>query len=205
MAVWRMIAHNSDPEPQLQAFLNLGFIAIGWSLIGDLRRSKPTSAAEMTQMIRDAYPDEQNCHLGGPSLWRFYETMAPGDLVILNHGNRRRAVMRVTGPYEYASQALATQTGGYHHRRTAEPVEYDPNTLWKECGSRVAPRENIRWTLTRCQGEQKNEEASASSQEEWDEFLKWADAPTWENLTAAMIAEEAREEEERNASPPRSR
>jgi predicted Mrr-cat superfamily restriction endonuclease len=150
MAVWRLIAHHADAESQLRAFRDLRYIAIGWSLIGDLGRIQPRSAAAITQMVRDRYPTEDNAHLGGPSLWRFYDEMQLADLVIVSDGNRRRAVMQVTGKYEFAPIAEAAQLGGYQHRRAADPVEADPDELWQKCGASVAAGENIRWTLARC-------------------------------------------------------
>ena len=52
MAVWRLIAHHADPDAQIQAFLDLGWIAIGWTRAGDLRQSCPASATEITQLIQ---------------------------------------------------------------------------------------------------------------------------------------------------------
>ncbi len=68
MAVWRLIAHHANPEAQIQAFLDLGWIAIGWSEVGDLRQIRPMSAAEITPLVQSAYPQLENAHLGGPSL-----------------------------------------------------------------------------------------------------------------------------------------
>jgi hypothetical protein len=150
LATWRLIAHHNDPEPQLQAFRNLGCIAIGWGAVGDLRLTCPANAAAITQMVRNAYPTLDNAHLGGPSLWRFFDEMQVEDLVIVSDGQRRRAVMRVTGPYIFTGQVQAAQVGGYPHRRTAVPVALDPDQLWAQCGADVAPGENVRWTLARC-------------------------------------------------------
>lgn len=99
-------------------------------------------------MVRDAYAELDNAHLGGPSLWRFYHEMSIGDLVILSDGRSRRVVMRVTGPYEWTQNSLPAP-GDYYHQRSAELSDEDPNGLWEHCG-REAQGENIRWTLLRC-------------------------------------------------------
>ena len=151
MAVWRLITHHADAEAQLQAFLGHGCIAIGWSGVGDLRTQGTTSAAEISPLVQAAYPDLKNANHGGPSLWRFYREVRPGDLVILNVGGRRRAVMRVAGDYGFASENEAGDTHGYRHRRAAEPVACDPEALWTGCGG-MAEGENIYWTLVRCAG-----------------------------------------------------
>jgi predicted Mrr-cat superfamily restriction endonuclease len=150
MATWRLIAHHTDADTQIKAFHDLGCIAIGWSLVGDLRLIGPESAAEITPRVRVAYPESNNAHLGGPSLWRFYEEMRPGDFVILGDGSRRRAVMRVSGEYEFVPTAEAVGTLGYRHRRAAETVMSDPEHVWERSGAALAEGENVRWTLARC-------------------------------------------------------
>jgi len=101
-------------------------------------------------MIRKKYPKARNAHLGGPSLWRFYDEMHVGDLVIVGDGQRRRLVMRVDGDYQWNSTVSSVPGDDYHHWRPALLVLEDPNKLWQQCGSRVASGESIRWTLARC-------------------------------------------------------
>lgn len=154
MAVWRLIAHHDpqDAEAQIQAFLDLGYIAIGWSRVGDLRPRRPADAAEITQLIQALYPGLDNGQLGGPSLWRLYAWVGVGDLVIVGDGNKRRAVMRVSGGYTFTHESRAGNLGGYSHRRRAEYVACDPEALWTACGAAFAAGENQRWTLARCEG-----------------------------------------------------
>jgi hypothetical protein len=150
MATWRLIAHHYDPDAQIRAFSRLGCVAIGWSGAGNLAQIAPASAAEITPLVRAAYPQIDNAHLGGPSLWRFYDEMAIDDLVIIGDGSRRRGIMRVTGPYTYTTAAQARAVGDYRHRRSAVVESADPNQLWASSNYSIAPQENIRWTLVRC-------------------------------------------------------
>ncbi len=152
MAVWRLIAHHAHPDAQIQAFLDLGWIAIGWSGVGDLRQIRPASGAAITPLVQAAYPQLDNAHLGGPSLWRFYIEMAVGDLVIVGDGTRRRAVVRVAGDYVFRPAPRDAVLRGYGHWRAAEYVACDPEALWAGCGSGLADGENARWTLARCAG-----------------------------------------------------
>jgi hypothetical protein len=99
-------------------------------------------------MVRNAYSDLNNAHLGGPSLWRFYNEMAVGDLVIVGDGRRRHIVMRVTGHYEWSRSSLPVP-GDYYHQRAAELSNDDADEVWARCGGE-AIGENIRWTVLRC-------------------------------------------------------
>lgn len=150
MNVWRLIAHHNDPEEAILWSQGTSRIAIGWGWIGDLRGTSPQDAAAIGSLIRKMRPDLHNAHLGGPSLWRFYSEMAIGDLVILSDGNKRRAVMCITGPYEWTDNWKPRLSGNYYHQRSARIVHEDPNELWERCGARAAKGESIRWTLTRC-------------------------------------------------------
>lgn len=152
MAVWRLIAHHEEPDAQLQAFLDLGWIAIGWTRAGDLRERSPASDGDIAQLILAANPESTNARLGGPSLWRFYAEVEVGDLVIVGGLNQRRAVMRVAGDYIFVPRPRAAVFRGYGHWRAAEYVACDPEALWAGCGSGFAAGENARWTLARCTG-----------------------------------------------------
>src|SRR5436309_1212195 len=101
MRTWRLIAHHQDPDSAISSFRDQGRIAIGWGRIGDLRASGVGTATDSTATIRDAYPELNNAHLGGPSLLRLYDEMRAGDLVIVSDGKRRRLVMRVEGEYQW--------------------------------------------------------------------------------------------------------
>jgi hypothetical protein len=78
MTVWRLVAHDEDVEEQLRWSLRTGRLAIGWGAIGDLRSYAPKSISEITKRISDAYPRATNAHLGGPSLWDFFQACPRG-------------------------------------------------------------------------------------------------------------------------------
>ena len=150
MNVWRLIAHHNEPEKAILWSQRRSQIAIGWGIIGDLRQSAPQDGTEIAAMIRQERPDLNNAHLGGPGLWRFYSEMAIGDLVILSDGKRRRAVMCVTGDYEWTDAPQPGLPGMYFHQRSVRRAEDDPNDLWERSGAGPARGESIRWTLVRC-------------------------------------------------------
>lgn len=152
MRTWRLIAHHQDPEAAISWFRDQRRIAIGWGRIGDLRASGARTAKDITAMIRDAYPELSNAHLGGPSLWRLYDGMRVGDLVIVSDGKRRRLVMRIEGEYQWDPRPSPVPPGDYRHWRPTVPVSEDPDKLWQRSGARVASGESIRWTLARCHG-----------------------------------------------------
>jgi len=148
--IWRLISHHQDAEKAILWCKEKSRIAIGWGKIGDLRQSAPQDASAITSLIQIVYPELNNANLGGPSLWRLYSEMAIGDLVILSDGNKRQAVMRVTGDYEWTDDRQHELSGSYYHQRSAETTQDEPDELWKHCGAKVAAGENIRWTLIRC-------------------------------------------------------
>jgi len=150
MRIWRLIAHHRDPDSAIAWFQNQGRITIGWSLIGDLRVSQPQTAKDISDMIHEKYPTQRNAQLGGPSLWRFYDEMRVGDLVIVSDGHRRRLVMEVDGDYQWDSTPSQVAGRDYQHWRGASVVLQNPDELWRQCGSGPASGENIRWTLARC-------------------------------------------------------
>ncbi len=154
MAVWRLITHHESPERQAHAFLDFGWIAIGWTSVGDLRKSRPTGPADISSCIREAHETSDGISHGGASLWRFYQDMNIGDLVILASAKNRFAVVRVSGDYTFVPEKRAEVLGGYTHRRAADFVDFDPDALWQACGARFAAGENSRWTLARCQGDE---------------------------------------------------
>lgn len=150
MRIWRLIGHHSDPDSAIERFRTHRGIAIGWGKVGDLRRARVAGPTEIAALIRQRYPRNRNAHLGGPSLWRFYDRMQTGDLVILGNGQHRRLVMRIDGEYSWNEDFSAVPGDDYHHLRPASVVLEDPDKLWHRCGSSVARGENARWTLARC-------------------------------------------------------
>ena len=142
MHVWRLIAHDKEPDTAINWFRASSRIAIGWGWTGDLRHLH--GPKEIRELIEQEYPTLNNAGHGGASLWRLYDRVRIGDLVIVSDGKRRRMVMRVTGDYQFAS-VPPPGLGDYLHQRPAEYVERDPDQLWTE----PAAGENIRWTLLR--------------------------------------------------------
>ncbi len=147
--VWRLIAHHIDPAAAIAWSRQNRRIAIGWGAIGSLSKCHVTSPSEIAELIRAAYPEITNAHLGGPSLWRLYDRMREGDLVILRGQAAIPAALEITGAYEWESGA-APLARDYQHQRRARVLQLNPHDLWQLAGSAVAPGENIRWTLARC-------------------------------------------------------
>jgi predicted Mrr-cat superfamily restriction endonuclease len=145
MQIWRLIAHHSNPADAVETFPQASKIAIGWSQVGDLNAHRPANAPEIAVLIKKSIPGIKNAALGGPSLWRFYHEMMPGDHVIVSDGQRRHYVMEVTGPYRFTEGEVV----GYGHWRSANKVPLDPEVLWRQCGRMPGKGESIRWTLCR--------------------------------------------------------
>lgn len=150
MALWKVIAHHDDPASAINRAVADGVIAVGWGRIGDLRQDPPTDSSAVTQRIRSVYPDHANAHLGGPSLWNLYAGMSVGDLVILRGGGETGRVLEITGDYRWVSPCDAI--GDYQHQRRAVATDDDPEELWVHAGREVAPGDNARWPVARCEG-----------------------------------------------------
>jgi hypothetical protein len=148
MNIWRLIAHHEEPDGAIEEMKKLSRIAIGWSSIGDLRKTNVAGSSDIAAMISKSYPTLENSHLGGPSLWNLYHVMQEGDLVILNAKGKRVCVFEVLGPYIYESGD--GQIKGYGHQRSACLTSINPEDLWNSSGSAVAEGQNIRWTLASC-------------------------------------------------------
>ena len=147
MTVWRLITHHLDPEALLTWAKSSGRIAVGWSVLGDLRQYG--SEKEMTQAVRET--GNPNWSVSGTQLASFRDRMRLGDLVILSTGRRRSVVMRVDGNYEFVEQPEGDDVA-YAHQRRAMRLDLDPDGVWSEAGG-VATDQNGRWTLLRCQYE----------------------------------------------------
>ena len=148
MGIWRLIAHHDDPRGAIEEMKQRNRIAIGWTAIGDLRKADVVGPSSIASLIAETYPELDNAHLGGPSLWNLYQNMAPGDLVILNAKSKRVCVFEVVGPYTYESGA--GEILGYSHQRGACLTGLDPEDLWSKSGSAVGRGQNMRWTLAGC-------------------------------------------------------
>jgi hypothetical protein len=145
MGIWRLIAHDEDPDGAIEEMKHRSRIAIGWTAIGDLRQTDVQSPSEITSLISAAYPNLKDAHLGGPSLWNFYRNVEPGDFVIVNGTRGRDCVFEVVGSYFYESENAKIK--GYRHQRQACLTDLNPEHLWSRP---VASGQNERWTLTGC-------------------------------------------------------
>ena len=101
MNIWRLIAHHEDPVAAIEEMKARNRIAVGWSLVKDLSRLAIARPSDISDLIRSSYPNLQNAHLGGPSLWNLFHKMQIGDLVILSARGARNSVFEVVGPYTY--------------------------------------------------------------------------------------------------------
>ncbi len=146
MNIWRLMAHDSAPSHiAFQTHVDRGYIAVGWTDIGDLRVHQPRSEEAVKALVKAWFDPVKNAD-GGPSVWRFYALMRRGDLVIEAGPGRRHGVFRVTGDYEYlpSEQMLL----GYAHARRVELTRIDPDLLWSACGKPAFARdENHHGTL----------------------------------------------------------
>lgn len=147
MNIWRLIAHHKEGKKAIELMTELSRIAIGWSDIGDLRKIHPNDASDIARAISKAYPNLDNAHLGGPSLWNLYSQMKEGDLVIVNANGKRECVFEIDGPYFYDDKQ---DIFGYSHQRLASLTSINPEKIWNTAGSSVEEGQNIRWTLAAC-------------------------------------------------------
>jgi hypothetical protein len=147
MNIWRLIAHHEHALESIELMKDLGCIAIGWSDIGDLMPIDPSDQSQITNLISSSYPNLDNAHLGGPSLFNLYKNMKEGDFVIVNAKGQRICVFEVTGPYEFNTEAPIL---GYMHQRSAVLTDISAEQLWQECSATVQGGQNIRWTLAGC-------------------------------------------------------
>jgi predicted Mrr-cat superfamily restriction endonuclease len=133
MNVWRLITHHKEKDSALFWSRQNGRIAIGWGAIGNIRDMGYDSADDITAAIRRKYPESNNPHLGGSSLWDFYAQMQKDDLVILSASRPRVLVVEVEGDYEWTEESPLE--GGYQHQRDVViRRDLSPDDLWRKAG-----------------------------------------------------------------------
>ena len=163
--VWRLVTHCFDPKFGLRWDRINNRIMIGWCAVGDLTQYQ---SEEEIQRVAE----ERNCNnLAGHCLWKFYHDIQIGDLVILSTGNggRRRAVMEVTGDYEYVELPDQSEPRVYAHQRKATPISVNPDDLWVEAGEMATGiGQTIYHTLIRCTNQVPLEEQSNREPPEQD-------------------------------------
>ena len=116
--------------------------------IGDIRDEGYESADDITEEIKTAYLDLDNSHLGGPSLWDFYEKSKKGDLVILSAEKSFVLVVEVDGDYEWTEESALE--GDYQHQRhVIIRRDLNPQEIWDKAGK--AARQNVHQTLIECE------------------------------------------------------
>ena len=145
MQIWKLIAHHEQPKEAFEAFCERGAIAIGWSDVGNLRKLQPDSASDISKEIQRVNPELNNAHLGGPSLWNFFQGVRPGDHVLVAGHGKRRGVFEILGDYTYVPDDRAVLE--YRHLRPAMLTAVEPEGLWAECGRGAAPGHAVRWTM----------------------------------------------------------
>ena len=152
--VWRLITHHADREGALSWTKQHGRIAIGWGTIGDLEEQDFQSADDIKDAIRQAFREgrhtTQNSGNGGPSLWDFWRTMQPGDLVILTGSRPREVVAQVEGPYEWRQDVpLPEVYKHYNYQRRVRITRLDPEAVWRAGGGGYVPGASVYRTLIR--------------------------------------------------------
>ncbi|MDX2936498.1 CBS domain-containing protein [Streptomyces ipomoeae] len=114
MRAWVVRAgENGERE---RAALDKGLLLAGWLGLGDL--SDTATRDDIRAAVAAAYPDEGPYTVGNwtGQLYRFVHEIQPGDFVVLPLKSWLVAVGRVTGDYEYRSEAA----DGMHHVRRVE-------------------------------------------------------------------------------------
>ncbi|MFB7630623.1 CBS domain-containing protein [Streptomyces sp. NPDC056149] len=114
MRAWVVRAgENGERE---QAALEEGMLLAGWLGLGDLTDS--ATRDDIKAAVAAAYPDEGPYTVGNwtGQLYRFVHEIQPGDLVALPLRSWLVAIGRVTGGYEYRSEAA----DGLRHVRRVE-------------------------------------------------------------------------------------
>jgi hypothetical protein len=157
MNIWRLIAHHEKPDEAIKMMKEKSRIAIGWTGLGDLSKSTPSSAQDINALIKASRKHQSTQSSGGPSLWNLYNEMQEGDFVIVNANGKRKCVFEVVGPYIYESGK--NRIYGYSHQRDAILTDLDANKLWKDSGSAVLQGQGPRWTLVACSKSKKAKDA----------------------------------------------
>jgi len=125
--VWK-VAPGSQAAFWSEALAD-GSIFIGWPKLGDLRQYE--TRAELRSAYDAAYEPAQEPTNNMDSIWRFYQEMKPGDIVIANKGWRElTGIGRVTGDYEYRP----ADGDDFPHLRAVKwivtsPVSFDENVF----------------------------------------------------------------------------
>ncbi len=145
MAVWRLVTHHLDQERLLKWSIDNSVIALGWTLIGDLREFK--NPREISLKAHKEYPTNRNWSVSGPQLWKFCHEVAVGDLVILASQGRRACVMDVVGDYTFDANAIDDRY--YGHQRKARLTQIDANELWRQSEG-MSEGQTRYWSLIKC-------------------------------------------------------
>ena len=145
MNIWRLVAHDKQPDEAIRIMKSTNRIAIGWTDIGDLNQVSPQNSTDITKLIQKSYRNITNANFGGPSLWNFYNEVNEGDFVILTSNSKRNCVFEIAGPYFFATSS--NDICGYLHQRIAYLTDIDPNLLWESANGEFKQGQNSRWAL----------------------------------------------------------
>lgn len=132
MTLWQLSAHHEFQDKALEKYSSLNKIAIGWAYSGDLRIIKPHDKYSIENAILKNVPDKENAAMGGESLWKFYNEMKEGDLVIVTAMKKQNKVFKVTGNYFFSDDN--ENILNYQHQRNADLTDLDGEKLLLEAG-----------------------------------------------------------------------
>jgi predicted Mrr-cat superfamily restriction endonuclease len=150
--VWRLLI--KEHEVVLPWMIEKKRLGIGWGEIGDISKLRTIDAiVDAIRKRNESHPKHAGKHAanvqhGSKSLYDFYYTMKPGDLVIISDRGKRRHVFEVKGKYEYVEPSKAPLN--YQHQRRAILTGMDPNELWQRAGGKLAKGQINFRTLGRC-------------------------------------------------------
>jgi restriction system protein len=111
-------------------FLKKGYVAIGWSKIGNLGALAPDREA-FKERVAEAYPEKKPASIpvNAGQLFRFVHEMQIGDIIVYpSKRDRMIHIGRVTGPYVYNTDFEAS----YPHRRTVKWTHEVPRTKFSQ-------------------------------------------------------------------------
>ncbi len=145
MTVWRLITHHSYPTEAYQWYQSNKIIALGWGAIGDLRiPGSICNQKDISTLCKSAYAGITNAGACGHCLWKFWQDMKIGDLVILSAEGQRKAVVEIVSDYFFDTTTPHPDLD-YYHRREVTFTDSNPDKLWKQ--HPLAPGANMHFPL----------------------------------------------------------
>jgi|GEM_PF-4283733 len=127
--IWKLGAHHEFPNEALNEYRSRNIIAIGWAYSGDLRDAAASSPKEIEESVFLDVPDRENAREGGINLWRFYNEIKTGDLVLVVSEDKN-AIFKVKSDYFYSDKEKAIFN--YRHQIPADLTELTIEDLMEE-------------------------------------------------------------------------